>query len=506
MVTFAEIMREVSSFFTPSSVLLLGVFFVLVYIFLDLGRPKDFPPGPPILPLIGSLPFTGTPSSKNFFKLKKKYGKIIGFKMFNLKAVILNDTDVIKEAMHQIGSTGRPPIYFLKIRNKLITHKDNVENIGILGTWGPNWQEQRRFVLKNLRDLGFGKTSHEPLMNEEMLELMACIEEQGGQPIPLLTLFNRTVLNVLWAMVMGKRYSYSDPELQDVIDQFDKFIRTMNPVSPITMVPGLGPLVRYLPSFVQLEEALEKIIVFVKGELFGVQQAHEGSEPGDHLVGAYLDAIEKNKGKESHLDKTQLMAIVVELFVAGSETTSSTLNNGIQLMTKHPEVQTRVQKELEAVVGLGNMPSFDHMDKVPYTLATIYEIQRFTSLVPISIPHAALYDFNVQGFRIPKGTLIFPHLESSNKDLNRWKFPNTFNPENFLDGQGNFVKNEAFMPFGNGRRQCAGEPLARLELFLIFTCLLHKFTFSLAASKDLPSDNPLIYRPPVSYVYANKRF
>ncbi|XP_076037289.1 cytochrome P450 2D15-like [Oratosquilla oratoria] len=461
---------------------------------------------PPIMPLLGSLPFMGAPSTKTFFKLQEKYGKVIGFRMLTLKGVVLCDTDVIKEVMHQIGSTGRPPIYFLKLRNRIITQKEDHQNIGILGTWGANWQEQRRFVLKNLRDLGFGKTSHEPLMHEEMLELLDYIEKQEGKPIPLQSLFNRTIVNILWAMVMGKRYSYSDPELKEVIAQFEVLVRALNPVSPITLIPGFGPFVRYLPSIMHLEKVLLKIIGFITGELRGVQQAYEGGEQGDHLVGAYLDAIEKDIEQKSNFNKTQLMAIVVELFIAGSETTSSTINKALQLMTEHPEVQTRVQKELETVVGLGNIPSFANMEKLPYTLATIYEVQRFTSLIPIGVPHAAIHDITVQGFRIPKGTLIFPHLESSNKDPKRWKFPNMFNPENFLNEHGNFIKNEAFMPFGNGRRQCVGEPLARLELFLIFACLLHKFTFNLASIKHVPNSNPLLNRPPICSVFAKKRF
>ncbi|MCP6508324.1 cytochrome P450, partial [Klebsiella pneumoniae] len=70
-----------------------------------------------------------------------------------------------------------------------------------------------------------------------------------------------------------------------------------------------------------------------------------------------------------------------------------------------------------------------------------------------------------------------------------WERPHRFHPEHFLDAQGRFVKPEAFMPFSVGRRACLGEPLARMELFLFFTCLLQRFSFSVPAGQPLPTDH-----------------
>lgn len=125
---------------------------------------------------------------------------------------------------------------------------------------------------------------------------------------------------------------------------------------------------------------------------------------------------------------------------------------------------------------------------MPYTNAVIHEVQRFGDISPLNLPRITSCDIEVQDFAIPKGTTLIINLSSVLKDETVWEKPLRFHPEHFLDAQGNFVKHEAFMPFSAGRRACLGEPLARMELFLFFTCLLQRFTFSVPAGQPRPSN------------------
>ncbi|KFP55385.1 Cytochrome P450 2J2, partial [Cathartes aura] len=109
-----------------------------------------------------------------------------------------------------------------------------------------------------------------------------------------------------------------------------------------------------------------------------------------------------------------------------------------------------------------------------YTNAVIHEVQRKGNILPFNAPRLAVKDTVLDGFHIPKGTVLLTNLTSVMFDKNEWETPDTFNPGHFLkDGQ--FWKREAFMPFSVGKRACLGEVLARSELFLIFTALLQKF-------------------------------
>ncbi|NXU47176.1 CP2W1 protein, partial [Turnix velox] len=121
---------------------------------------------------------------------------------------------------------------------------------------------------------------------------------------------------------------------------------------------------------------------------------------------------------------------------------------------------------------------FEDRKRMPYTNAVIHEVQRFISLVP-NFPRCTAVDTHFKGYFIPKGTMVIPLLTSVLLDKTQWETPYDFNPNHFLDADGNFVKSPAFVPFSTGRRNCAGEGLATMELFIFFTGLLQKFAFKL---------------------------
>ncbi|OXB52011.1 hypothetical protein ASZ78_007770 [Callipepla squamata] len=158
------------------------------------------------------------------------------------------------------------------------------------------------------------------------------------------------------------------------------------------------------------------------------------------------------------------------------DTTTTTLRWGLLLMMKYPEIQKKVQEEIDQVIG-SNPPRTEHRTKMPYTDAVVHEIQRFANILPLNLPHETTMDVTIKGYFIPKGTYVIPLLNSVLQDKTQWEKPGSFYPEHFLNSEGKFVKKDAFMPFSAGRRICAGETLAKMELFLFFTSLLQRFTF-----------------------------
>ncbi|KAM9316092.1 cytochrome P450 2C15-like [Gastrophryne carolinensis] len=198
----------------------------------------------------------------------------------------------------------------------------------------------------------------------------------------------------------------------------------------------------------------------------------------------YVQACKERPDPRIYFSNENLTTLVVDLLLAGTETTAITLQWGLLLMMKYPEIQKNVQDEIHRVIG-SREPCFAHRKQMPYTDAVIHEIQRFANVIPVGIPRSTTQDLYFKGFFIPKGTHIALLLYSVLRDKEYFEKPEKFYPQHFLDSDGNFVNNEAYIPFAAGKRGCVGENLAKMELFLYFTTLLQHFTFQAPPGVEL---------------------
>nr|KAF6479597.1 cytochrome P450 family 2 subfamily W member 1 [Molossus molossus] len=233
-----------------------------------------------------------------------------------------------------------------------------------------------------------------------------------------------------------------------------------------------------LGALLQLHRPVLRKIEEVRAILRTLLGARQSPTPGEGLAHSYVDALiqqGQDTGPDGLFAEADVMACVLDMVMAGTETTSSTLQWAALLMGKHPSVQSRVQEELDRVLGPGRCPRPEDQRALPYTNAVLHEVQRFITLLP-HVPRCTGADTLLGGYLLPKGTPVVPLLSSVLLDKTQWATPRQFNPEHFLDADGRFVRPEAFLPFSAGRRVCVGESLARTELFLLFAGLLQSFS------------------------------
>ncbi|KAJ8280686.1 hypothetical protein GJAV_G00057760 [Gymnothorax javanicus] len=418
----------------------------------------------------GRLPnsFYLSPTDPN--ELREKYGSVFTVWLGPKPVVILSGYETLKEALvdqgEEFGGRASYPILL-----------EVTKGYGPLASSGTRWRDMRRFSIVTLKNFGMGRKSIEERVQEEAGFLVNAFRDIGDSAFNPNNLLCNAVSNVICSIVFGKRFEYNDPQfkfLQHGLEGYFGFLSSSN-----GQLFNLFPKLMWcLPgSHHKLFQHLQRIRDYFRQEAEIRADTFDANCPRDYIE-AFLVQMQEQRdkpGSEFHYDN--LISSIWTLFSAGTETTTSTLRHSLLMMMKYPHIQDRVQKEIDEVVGSARAPSIQDRQDMPYTDAVIHEIQRSMDLAPTSVPHKTMKDTEFKNYCIPEGTMVLPLLSSALSDPKLWKNPHVFDPENFLNENGTFKKNDAFLSFGLGKRACLGEGLARVELFLFFTSLLQRFTF-----------------------------
>ncbi|KAM9377050.1 cytochrome P450 2J6-like [Pholidichthys leucotaenia] len=460
--------------------------FCILFIFLQIKsrRPKNFPPGPPAIPILGNILHLSLENPlKDFEKLRKTYGDVYSIFIGRKPAVIINGMKAMKESIVSKAAdyAGRPQDLFLND----VTRRKGV----ILADYGPSWREHRRFALMTLRNFGLGKKSMEERIYDELQYTIATLEENVGKTLSPQVMFHNAASNIICRVLFGTRYEYDDDLIKIIIGCFTENAKISN--GPWAMLYDSLPLVRYLPlPFTKAFKNAQTCQKLATDMLVEHKKTRVRGEPRD-FMDCYLDELDKRGNDGSSFSEEQLIMYALDLYFAGTDTTSNTLLTAFLYLMNYPHIQDQCQQEIDRVLGGKDQVTFDDRHNMPYVQAVIHEAQRVANTVPLSVFHCTTKDTELMDYSIPKGTMIIQNMTSVLNEEGQWKFPHEFNPENFLNDKGEFVKPEAFMPFSAGPRMCLGEGLARMELFLITVTLLRKYKFIWPEDAGEPDYTPV---------------
>ncbi|NXN66574.1 CP2J2 protein, partial [Himantopus himantopus] len=444
------------------TILVFLVVFLLVAHYMKNRKPKNFPPSP------FSLPFVGHVHLLNFSNPQIMVQKVQEcMQLGSTTFVLVNGLQMIKEALVNQGEN------FLD-RPEIPIDSEIFSKMGLVSSNGHLWKQQRRFALTTLRNFGLGKRSLEERIQEECRYLVDVFGDEQGNPFNPHFKINNAVSNIICSITFGNRFDYQDEDFQKLLKLMDETASLHGTVMS-QLYNSFPSIIKFLPGSHQTIFKNWRLLKgFVKEKIDKHKEDWNPSESRD-FIDSYLQEIAKDNGSGSFREEN-LVACALDLLFAGTETTSTTIRWGLLYMATYPEIQARVQAEIDAVIGQARQPALEDRNNMPYTNAVIHEVQRIGNIIPFNVPRLTVKDTVLEGFHIPKGTVLLTNLSSVMFDKNEWETPDTFNPGHFLkDGQ--FWKRESFVPFSIGKRACLGEVLARSELFLFFTSLLQKFTF-----------------------------
>ncbi|XP_041790821.1 cytochrome P450 2J2-like [Chelmon rostratus] len=432
-------------------------------------RPHNFPPGPWAVPFLGNV-FKGV-DFKTMDKLAEEYGPVFSLRRGSERMVFVSGYKMVKEALvNQLDNfVDRPNVPLFDAVYK---------GLGVASSNGYLWRKQRKFANTHLRYFGEGQRSLEKYIEVESNFICEAFKDEQGRPFSPQYILTNGVSNIISSVVFGHRFEYSDRSFRKVLE-LDQEAIMLAGLAQTQLYDAIPGLMKYLPGPHQTVFAnYKEIMTFLKNEVEKHQEEWNPADPRDY-IDVYLSEMEKKKeDPQAGFNIETLLICTLDLIEAGTETTATTLRWALVYMLHYPEIQEKVQAEIDRVIGQSRQPNMADRPNLPYTEAVIHETQRMGNIVPLGFPKMASKDTTLGGYFIPKGTAINTMLGSALFDKNEWATPDTFNPEHFLDSEGQFRRRDAFLPFSAGKRVCLGEHLARMELFLFFTILLQRFTFS----------------------------
>uniref|UniRef100_A0A8D2ISQ9 Cytochrome P450 2J2 n=1 Tax=Varanus komodoensis TaxID=61221 RepID=A0A8D2ISQ9_VARKO len=416
--------------------------FLLLADYLKGRRPRGFPPGPRPLPFLGNLlQLIGERPHCVAEKLREKYGNVFSLQLGSMKIVVVSGLPLVKEVLVHQGEN------FVD-RPEVPLSRELTGSFGLINSNGLSWKQQRRFALSTLRNFGLGKRSLEERIQEECRYLTDAIEEEKGQPFDPHLQIKNAVANVICSITFGDRFDYSDSKFLQLLHLIDETTELEESIW-IQVYQAFPALMKYLPGTHQTVFKNWRLYKSFVREIIDNHKEDWNPHETRDFIDAYLNEMAKEDAAPSFHEENLLQS-ALDLFVAGIETTSATLRWALLYMVLHPDIQARVQAEIDSVIGQSRQPAAEDRDRMPYTNAVIHEVQRISNILAINVHRMTTKDTTLAGFHLPKGSIMITNLTSVLFDKDEWETPDVFNPGHFLEN-GHFRKREAFIPFSIGR-------------------------------------------------------
>ncbi|ELT94196.1 hypothetical protein CAPTEDRAFT_199515 [Capitella teleta] len=402
-----------------------------------------------------------------FSEWTKDLGPVFSVKLLHNQFIVLSSFEAIYEALVTKGNSfsGRPTKNVF--RAKVIS--DHFSNIMRLQA-NQTRKKLRKICHKKIKIYDTGMKRIEAISMNMLQVLLKEFRGTNQTSFDPKNVIYNTVMNTMMTLLLGKTFT-KDEELFDKVMEFEQgAIRALSNSGRDLIIKRL-----IIKRLVELRSQIWEMMTEEASR--GDQLLKEGEEDV-RLMSALRDALaEDGSGlTEKHL----CSVITTDIVLAGTSTTSNSLYLFLNIISRHQEVQMKLQEEVDRIVGSGRTVSLTDREDMPYTQATLLELLRYSSLVPLTVPHESIENTVIQGKTVRAGSTVLMNLYHMHHDEDFWENPFEFQPERFLGDDGGLVSashpnRRHLMPFGAGPRVCLGEVLAKSRLFLVIASLMQKF-------------------------------
>ncbi|KAF7825840.1 cytochrome P450 82C4-like [Senna tora] len=447
---------------------------------------------PGALPLIGHLHLLGAqvPLAHIFSSLAHKYGPIFTLRLGAYPALVVSTQEAIKECF-----TTNDKILAVRPKSSHgVYFGYNFAGFGFAPD-GPYWRKLRKLVMLELlspRRVESFKHVHESETSTFIRELYLYLGDNasyGG--IVINEWLEKLTFNVITQMVAGKRYfgnlqDVNDEEAHRVVKLIKDFMHISGEFVPSDLIPFLGWFRyegRVLKSMKKIGKDLDELVTSWVEE-HDVKRRENGvsDDEKQDFMDFMVSVIEEDDDTLGHSRDTIIKANVLNLILAGADTTSINMTWMLSLLLTNKHALKRAQEEIDVHVGKQRWAQTSDIRNLTYLQAVAKETLRLYPPGPLLVPHEASQDCTISGYLIPKGTRVFANVWKLHRDPSIWSQPERFEPERFISNNNN--NNFEYLPFGCGRRACPGSALAMQVSLLTMARLLQGFEIREANNGD----------------------
>ncbi|XP_049361416.1 flavonoid 3'-monooxygenase CYP75B137-like [Solanum verrucosum] len=469
----------------------LGIVALLWFLWLFINKSKKgqppLPPGPKALPLLGNLHSLDPELHTYFASLSQTCGSICRLWLGKKLGIIITSPALAREVLkdqdtifanRDVPAAGREATY---------------GGTDIVWTpYGPKWRMLRKVCVREMLS-GSTLDSVYALRRRELRQTINYFYSQAGLPVNIGEQMFLTVLNVITSMlwggtVKGEERASLGAEFRHVVTKMTELLGTPNLSD---FYPGLArfDLQGVTKKMKVLAKRFDKIfesMIDKRQEIDrnGGMETGVGQENKDFLQ--VLLKLKDDEAAKMPLTMPELKALLMDMVVGGTDTTSNTVEFAMAEIMNKPDVLRKLQQEIDTVVGKDNIVEESHIQHLPYFYAVMKEVLRLHPALPLLVPHCPSETSTVGGYTVPKGSRVFINVWAIQRDPSIWENPTEFHPERFSENKWDYSGNDLnYFPFGSGRRICAGIAMAERMFMYSLASLIHSFDWKLPEGETL---------------------
>ncbi|XP_010276892.1 PREDICTED: flavonoid 3'-monooxygenase-like [Nelumbo nucifera] len=441
------------------------------------------PPGPRGLPLVGNLLSLHPELHVYFAELARTYGPITKLQLGKKLGIVITSPSLAKEVLKDHDTT---------FANRDVPAAGRAATYGGLDIvwtpYGPEWRLLRKVCVREM----LGTATLDAVYGLRQREVRRTVEylySRTGSQVNIGEQMFLTVLNLITSMLWGDTIKGEERSRLGA-----EFRQAIGEMTALLGMPNVSEFFPILARFdLQGVERKMKVLASQFDRMFDSMihkrlniMDEKGREESHDFLQFLLNLKDQGDAKNS-LTMNQVKALLMDMVIGGTDTTSNTVEWAIAELMNKPETMRKAQEELERVVGKDNIVEESHLPKLHYLQAVMKEVLRLHPALPLFIPHCPSSSCAVGGYMVPKGARVFVNAWAIHRDPVLWDKPLTFDPERFLiDGKWDYTgKDLSYIPFGSGRRICAGMAMAERMVMYALASLLHSFDWELPEGAKL---------------------